>query len=142
MDTFYTNLVLLVYCIVAVTTGYKDRPYQWRDTFKHLVYVYKALNGLAPQYITELLQCRERHPRVCQLHGLAPQYITELLQRRERHPRLRQLHGLAPQYITELLQRCERHPRLRQLHDHLQLATPLPSKALARSSLAVAAPPL
>jgi hypothetical protein len=60
-------------------------PVSERITFKLLVYVYKALNGLAPQYITTLLQRRERHPR------------------------------------------------LRQLHDHLQLATPVPTKRESES---------
>ncbi len=69
-------------------------PVSDRITYKMVVYVYKALNGLAPDYISSQLQLRERDPR------------------------------------------------LRQLFDNLQLATPIPPKAVARSGFAYAAPPL
>ena len=43
-------------------------PVESRISFKILVYVYKAVNGLAPGYIQELLTPRTRNSRLRQLH--------------------------------------------------------------------------
>ena len=43
-------------------------PVAARIEYKTLVYVYKAVNGLAPVYISELLTFKSRHSRLRQLH--------------------------------------------------------------------------
>ncbi len=43
-------------------------PVHARISFKVLVYVYKSLNGLAPDYLSSLLTLQSRNPRLRQLH--------------------------------------------------------------------------
>lgn len=54
-------------------------------TYKLCLYVYKALNGLAPLYIAELLHLRTRNPRLRQLHDslqLAPPPLSLALSKK------------------------------------------------------------